>query len=78
MPRVIIGVAGHLIEFLTDTGATFWVLTQRIGNLGNHKEYVIGHQGKGEGTLSWSPFCAVSMASCFYIPFCLSLTVPSL
>ena len=41
-PRVIIDVASHLIEFLIDTGATFSVLTQRIGNHSNHKEYVMG------------------------------------
>ena len=41
-PRVIIDVAGRLVEFLIDTCATFSVLTQRIGNLSNHKEYVIG------------------------------------
>ena len=41
-PQVIIDVAGHLVEFLIDTDATLSVLTQRIGNLSNHKEYVIG------------------------------------
>ena len=45
-PWVVTDVAGHLIEFLIDTGATFSVLTQRIGNLSNHKEYVIGLSGK--------------------------------
>ena len=37
-PQVIIDVAGHFVEFLIDICATFSVLTQRIGNLSNHKE----------------------------------------
>ena len=48
-PRVITDVASHLIEFLIDTGATFSVLTQRIGHLSNHKEYVMGLSGKKQG-----------------------------
>lgn len=39
---MVIDLAGHLIEFLIDTGANFLVLTQRTGNLSNHKEYVMG------------------------------------
>ena len=46
---VIIDVAGHLVEFLIDTDATLSVLTQRIGNLSNHKEYVMGLSGKKQG-----------------------------
>ena len=45
-PQVVIAMAGHLIEFPIDTGATFSVLTQRIGNLSNHKKYVMGLSGK--------------------------------
>ena len=37
-PQVVINVAGHLIEFLIDPGATFSALTQRIGNFSSHKE----------------------------------------
>jgi len=48
-PQVIIDVAGHLVEFLIDTDATLSVLTQRIGNLSNHKEYVMGLSGKKQG-----------------------------
>ena len=48
-PRVIIDVAGRLVEFLIDTCATFSVLTQRIGNLSNHKEYVMGLLGEKQG-----------------------------
>ena len=48
-PCMIIDVASHLVEFLIDTGANFSVLTQRIGNLNNHKEYVIGLSGKKQG-----------------------------
>ena len=48
-PQVIIDVAGRLVEFLIDAGATFSVLTQRIGNFSNHKEYVIGLSGKKQG-----------------------------
>ena len=48
-PRVVFDVAGRLIEFLIDTGTTFLVLTQRIGNLSNHKEYIMGLSGKRQG-----------------------------
>ena len=48
-PQVIIDVAGRLVEFLIDTGATLSVLTQRIGNLSNHKEYVMGLSGQKQG-----------------------------
>ena len=48
-PRVITDVAARLVEFLIDTGATLSVLTQRIGNLSNHKEYVMGLSGKKQG-----------------------------
>ena len=48
-PRVVIDVVGYLIEFLIDTGATFSVLTQRIGNLSSHKGYVMGSPGKRQG-----------------------------
>ena len=51
-PQVIVDVAGCLIEFLIDTGVSFSVLTQRIENLSNHKEYVMGFPGKNRGTLS--------------------------
>ena len=37
-PQVIIDVVGRFVEFLIDICATFSVLTQRIGNLSNHKE----------------------------------------
>ena len=40
-PQAIIDVAGHLIEFLIDMGVAFSVLTKRIGNHSNHKEYVM-------------------------------------
>ena len=46
---VIIEVAGHLIEFLIDTYATFSVLTQRNGNLSSHKDYVMIISGKRQG-----------------------------
>ena len=48
-PQVITDVAGCLVKFLIDTGATFSVLTQRIGNLHNHKKYVMGFSGKKQG-----------------------------
>lgn len=48
-------MAVHLIEFLIDTGAALSVLTQRTGNLSNHKKYIMGLSGKNLGTLSWSP-----------------------
>ena len=48
-PQVITDVAGHLVEFLIDTDATLSVLTQRFGNLSNHKEYVMGLSGKKQG-----------------------------
>ena len=48
-PQVIIDVAGHLVEFLIDTCATFSVLTQRIRNLRDHKKYVMGLSGKKQG-----------------------------
>ena len=44
-PQVIVDVPGYLI----DTGVTFSVLTQRIENLSNHKEYVMGLSGKKQG-----------------------------
>ena len=47
--QVITDVAGCLVKFLIDTGATFSVLTQRIGNLHNHKKYVMGFSGKKQG-----------------------------
>ena len=62
---VVFDVVGHLIEFLIDTDANFLVETQRIGDLSNHKGYVMGLSGKYKGTVSWRPFCATSMASCF-------------
>ena len=46
---VIIDVAGCLVKFLIDTGATFSVLTQRIRNLRDHKKYVMGLSGKKQG-----------------------------
>ena len=48
-PWVVTDVVGHLIEFLIDTGAAFLVLTQRTGNLNNHKEYIMGLSGKRQG-----------------------------
>ena len=47
--QVVTDVAGHFIEFLIDTGATFSVLTQRIGNLSNYKQYMTGLSGKSQG-----------------------------
>ena len=38
---MIIDVVGHLIESLVNTIATFSITTQRVGNLSNHKEYVM-------------------------------------
>ena len=49
---MIIEVAGHLIEFLIDSGATFSVLTQRNGNLSSHKDYVMITSGKRQGHAS--------------------------
>ena len=54
-PRVIIDVAGCLVKFLIDTGATFSALTQRIGNLSNHK-YVMGLSGKKQTQFSGACF----------------------
>ena len=48
-PQVVIDVAGHLIEFLIDPGATFSALTQRVGNFSSHKEYLMGLSGKRQG-----------------------------
>lgn len=76
-PQAIIDVAGHLIEFLIDMGVAFSVLTKRIGNHRNHKEYVIESSERNRGAVFWSPFCAMLMVS-FYICFCLCLIVPFL
>ena len=46
---VVFDVVGHLIEFLIDTDANFLVETQRIGDLSNHKGYVMGLSGKIQG-----------------------------
>ena len=46
-PQVIVDVPGYLI----DTGVTFSVLTQRIENLSNHKEYVMECQGFPGGSV---------------------------
>ena len=42
-------MVGHLIEFLVNTVATFSIITQRVGNLSNPKEYVTDH-GLGYAT----------------------------
>ena len=78
-PWVIIDVlAGCLVEFLIDTGATFSVLTQRIGNLSNHKEYVMGLSRKKQGHTFLEHIRAVLRVGCFCICLCLCVTVPSL
>lgn len=46
-PRVITDVAARLVEFLIDTCAAFSVLTHRIGNLSNRKQYVIVREETG-------------------------------
>ena len=48
---MITDVVGHLIEFLVNTVATFSIITQRVGNLSNHKEYVMECQGFPGGSV---------------------------
>ena len=65
----------HLIELLIDTGATFSVLTQRTGDLSNHKQYVMGLSGKRHGHTFLEPFlCKVSgqlfLHSFLFVPDC--------
>ena len=50
-PQVIVDVPGYLI----DTGVTFSVLTQKIENLSNHKEYVMGFPGNKQGHIFLKP-----------------------
>ena len=74
-PWVVIDVASHLTEFLIDTGATFWVLTQRIGNLSNHREYVMGLSGKRQGRTFLEPLlCNINgqliLHSFLFVPDC--------
>ena len=74
-PRVVIDVVGHLIEFLIDTGTTFSVLTQRIGNHSNHKEYVMGVSGKRQGHNFLEPLlCSINgwlfLHSFLFVPDC--------
>ena len=76
-PQVIIDVAGCLVKFLIDTGATFSVLTQRIRNLRDHKKYVMGLSGKKQGHNFLEPVLC-NANGCFYIHFWLCLVVPSL
>ena len=68
-------MAGRLIEFLIDTGASFLVLTQRIGNLSNHKEYIMGLSGKRQGHTFLEPLlCKVNgqlfLHSFLFMPDC--------
>ena len=72
---MVTDVAGHLIEFLTDTGATFSVLTQRIGNLSNHKEYLMELSGKRQGHTFLEPLlCKINgqlfLHSFLFVPDC--------
>ena len=74
-PRVVIDVVGYLIEFLIDTGATFSVLTQRTGNLSNHKEYVMGLSRKRQGHTFLEPLlCKINgqlfLHSFLFVPDC--------
>lgn len=55
---VVIELAGHLIEFLTYSGATFLVLTQIIENLNNCRKICDGVSGD-RATLYWDP-CSVT------------------
>ena len=50
-PWLITEVEGHLIEFLVNTVATFSIITQRVGNLSNPKEYVTECQGFPGGSV---------------------------
>ena len=74
-PRVVIDVAGHLIEFLIHADATFSVLTQRIGNLSHHKEYIMGLSGKRQGHTFLEPLlCNINgqliLHSFLFVPDC--------
>ena len=40
-PQVVIDVVGHLIKFFYRHWCKLLVLTQRVGNLSNHKKYVM-------------------------------------
>lgn len=68
-PQVVIDVVGHLIEFLTDAGAKFSVLTQRIGSLNNHKEYVMGVSSKRQGHTFLKPILCNINGQLFLHPF---------
>ena len=61
---VVIEMAGHLIEFLIYSAATFFVLTQRIENLNNCRKYVMGVSGD-RATLYWDPFSVTSVVGFF-------------
>ena len=77
-PPAVIDVAGHLTEFLIDTGTTFSVLTQRTGNLSNHKEYVMGLSGKRHGHFPGTPFVQDQWPAVFtFLSVCAWLSHPS-